>query len=82
MKSFQVNIVNKGHGVTRALAHSFHLPGNFLAKGNFELWQEKKKEIHFGRKLEGNLTKCQENARKSYRFRKFWYITPFFCFTS
>jgi hypothetical protein len=30
------------------------LPGNFLAKGNIGLWQEKCLEILFGRKLTGN----------------------------
>jgi hypothetical protein len=43
---------------------SFHLPGNFLAKGNFGLWQEKCQEILFGRKLTGNTMNCQDNGRK------------------
>jgi hypothetical protein len=43
---------------------SFHLPGNFLAKGNFGLWQEKCQESLFGRKLTGNTMNCQDNGRK------------------
>jgi hypothetical protein len=40
------------------------LPGNFLAKGNIGLWQEKFQEIVFGRKLTGNTMNCQDNGRK------------------
>jgi hypothetical protein len=36
---------------TEEVIQSFHLPGNFLAKGNIGLWQEKCQEIIFGKKL-------------------------------
>ena len=52
-----------GH-LHKARIHSFHLPGNFLAKGILCVWQEKCQEKHFARKLTGNLTKCQESVRK------------------
>jgi hypothetical protein len=51
-----------GKRVENSSDQSFHLPGNFLAKGNIglwqNLWQEKCQEILFGRKLTGNTINC------------------------
>ena len=57
-----ISTMNAGSLCTRH--QSFHLPGNFLAKGNIGLWQEKCQEILFGRKLTGNTMNCQDNGRK------------------
>ena len=53
-----------GKAIVVVQLQRFRLEGKFIPKINFGIWNEKKKEIQFGRKLEGYLIILKENGRK------------------